>query len=274
MECRLRDTAVHYETIGQGRPILMLHGWSVDHRYMMADFEPIFQLRHGWKRIYPDLPGHGRTRGPNWITSNEEMLQATLDFIDGVIPEQRFAVVGSSYGGYLARGVVYRKSALMDGMLLIGPLVMPGEQSPAAQLTLVKDEQLTSDLKSDFERNLFSVEFTVQTREALDYMRAYLLPAIEMADMKFLRERTKGKFSFHREGHTERLEKPVLILCGRQDSAVGYRDAWALLESFPRATFATLDRSAHVIPIDQKELFGALVNEWLDRLEEASGFPT
>lgn len=273
MEAHLRELTVHYEAISEGRPILMLHGFSVDHRYMMADFEPIFQRRHGWKRIYVDLPGHGKTRGPDWITNNEGMLQATLDFIDTVIPGQRFALVGSSYGGYLARGVVYRKSALIDGMLLMVPLVMPGAQTPAPQATFVTDEKLVSELESDFERMMFSVEFTVQTRKALDYMRTYLIRATEIADMKFLRERATGKFSFHKDGLTERLDTPVLILCGRQDSAAGYRDAWAILENYPRGTFAVLDRAAHVVPIDQEELFRALVNEWLDRVEEASGSP-
>jgi hypothetical protein len=27
---------------GIGRPLLVIHGWSADHRYMMADLEPNF----------------------------------------------------------------------------------------------------------------------------------------------------------------------------------------------------------------------------------------
>ena len=27
---------------GMGRPLLVIHGWSADHRYMMADLEPNF----------------------------------------------------------------------------------------------------------------------------------------------------------------------------------------------------------------------------------------
>jgi pimeloyl-ACP methyl ester carboxylesterase len=36
MECELKDITVHYETRGEGRPIVMLHGWSADHRWMAA----------------------------------------------------------------------------------------------------------------------------------------------------------------------------------------------------------------------------------------------
>jgi pimeloyl-ACP methyl ester carboxylesterase len=39
----------------------MLHGWPVDHRHMVKDFEPLFEHRDGWKRLYPDMPGMGQT---------------------------------------------------------------------------------------------------------------------------------------------------------------------------------------------------------------------
>ena len=32
------------------------------------------------------------------------------------------------------------------------------------------------------------------------------------------------------------------MLLGRQDSSVGYKDAWSILDNYPRGTFAVLDR--------------------------------
>ena len=66
----------------------------------------------------------------------------------------------------------------------------------------------------------------------------------------------------------EPLSAPALIVTGRQDAVVGYRDAWSIIENFPRATFAVLDRAGHTLEVDQQPLFRALVNEWLDRVEE------
>ena len=64
------------------------------------------------------------------------------------------------------------------------------------------------------------------------------------------------------------FDKPTLILSGRQDIAVGYKDSWDLLENFPRATYAVLDRAGHFLSIEQRALMQALVNEWLNRVEE------
>lgn len=61
--------------------------------------------------------------------------------------------------------------------------------------------------------------------------------------------------------------KPTLIITGRQDSNVGYRDAWSLLENFPRASFAVLDRAGHYLE-EKDDVNRALVEEWLLRVEE------
>jgi pimeloyl-ACP methyl ester carboxylesterase len=75
-------------------------------------------------------------------------------------------------------------------------------------------------------------------------------------------------FSFDVDAVAAPFEKPVLILAGRQDGIVGYRDAWGILENYPRATFAVLDRAGHNLQIEQERLFNALVGDWLERVEE------
>ena len=64
MEYTVKDVPIYYEIHGSGTPILMIHGWSVDHRLMKGCMEPIFQsLDTPWQRIYFDLPGMGKTKG-------------------------------------------------------------------------------------------------------------------------------------------------------------------------------------------------------------------
>jgi pimeloyl-ACP methyl ester carboxylesterase len=65
---------------------------------------------------------------------------------------------------------------------------------------------------------------------------------------------------------------PTLILAGRQDAIVGYAGVWRLLEHYPRATFAVLDRAGHGLVHEQVGLVTALMAEWLDRVrEDAAG---
>ena len=74
-------------------------------------------------------------------------------------------------------------------------------------------------------------------------------------------------FSFNVDELPKKFEKPSLILTGRQDGLVGYKDAWNFLDNYPRASFIVLDMSGHALQIEQETLFNALVKEWLGRME-------
>ena len=272
MDCELKDTTVHYEALGEGRPIVMLHGWSVDHRHMVSDMEPLFRQRDGWKRIYLDLPGHGTTPGKDWITNQDRMLDVVLDFIDSLIPGQRFVVAGTSAGAYLARGVVHHRSASIDGLLLTVPLIVAddAERHVPSPVTLVADPALVSELEPD-EAEFFQIA-VVQSRKVVDYIRANFTSGSETGDQAFqakIREHPENyAFSFDVDALPKPFPAPTLIVAGRQDSVAGYRDAWGILENYPRGTFVVLDRSGHFLPFEQEDLFHALVGEWLDRVEE------
>ncbi len=270
MECELGNISVHYEAFGEGRPIIMLHGWPTDHRHMAADFEPLFQDRTGWKRIYPDLPGMGKTPSREWITSQDQMLDIVLEFIDRIIPEQHFVVVGASYGGYLARGVIYRRAQAIDGALLLVPGILADftQRTLPKRTILVEDRALVAELAPN-ERGIFQSAAVVQTRQVLDALRANIFPAVKIADQEFLERIEKQyTFSFDVDALAEPFPAPTLFLMGRQDSLGGYRDAWAILENYPRATYAVLDRAGHALGVEQVTLFRALVDEWLNRVEE------
>ncbi len=57
-------------------------------------------------------------------------------------------------------------------------------------------------------------------------------------------------------------------MLGKQDSMVGYKDAFDIIEKFPRASFTILDKAGHNLQIEQANLFNSLIDEWLDRVVE------
>lgn len=272
MEIRLNNVTIYYEQLGVGKPLLLLHGWPADHRLMVKVFEPLFEQRDGWKRIYPDMPGMGKTPGPDWITNQDQMLDVLLEFIDTVIPIQHFCVAGASYGGYLAQGLICRRPEMIDGALFLVPMmgVNVEDRSLPEHVTLVEDKDLLSELSKE-EAAFFQGKVVVQSREVLETIRREILPAFEIADHEFLEKVAKHYlFSFDTNNLPRPFEKPVLFLLGRQDSMIGYVDAWRVIENYPRASFIVLDRAGHALAGEQTGLFRNLAGEWLDRVEESS----
>lgn len=271
MECRLNNISVYYEEYGQGRPIIMIHGYTIDHRMMVGCMEPILNAIPGYKRIYLDLPGMGKTKGEDWITSSDKMLEVVLEFIEKVIPGQRYLIAGESYGGYLSRGVLYRQEDKIDGILLLCPVIngRDNDRILPEKTILVRDQSLLDSLSKE-EAEGFEEMSVVQNMEILERYKSEILSGVSMADMDFLQMlRGNYYFSFDEYVMKHKFQKPALFVLGRQDSCVGYKDAWNLLENYPRATFAVLDRAGHNLQLEQVELFESLVKEWLFRVEES-----
>ena len=269
MECKLEKITVNYEIYGEGYPVLMIHGWTVDHRIMKGCMEPIFETRPNYKRIYFDLPGMGKTKGEDWIQGTDDYLKIIIEFIEKIIPNEHFIIVGESYGGYLARGLIKKMQNLIDGVLFLVPAIIPyGEQRDLPEpIILIKDKNIVSKLSS-FEKEIFEDVATVINQKLWERGKEEGLSGIKIANIEFL-EKVKENyaFSFDVELLNDKFTKPTLFLLGRQDSAIGYRDAWKIIENYPRATFTVLDTAGHVLQIEQEELFDTLANDWLNRVE-------
>jgi pimeloyl-ACP methyl ester carboxylesterase len=76
VECRINGVAIHCAEHGTGMPLVALHGAGVDHREIEAAVEAIVPGT-GYRRIYPDLPGMGRSRADG-LTCNDDVVKGLL----------------------------------------------------------------------------------------------------------------------------------------------------------------------------------------------------
>ena len=269
MKSKLKSITVHYELFGEGKPLIFLPGWGMSAHISAHLMEPIFSHREGRQRLYIDPPGHGGTRGPDWINNQDMMLEVIIQFIDQELPEQRFVLAGMSSGAYLARGLLYHRANLVDGLLLLVPVIWAEESKRTLPPHIVVFEDPTLE---PAELEMLSV-LNVRSKKLLNKALAIPHPAADEAgDQDFL-ERIRlteenYAFSFDVDALPQPFARPTLIITGRQDSIAGYRDSWQLLEQYPRATYVVLDRSGHYLE-EKEEINKALIHEWLDRVEES-----
>jgi pimeloyl-ACP methyl ester carboxylesterase len=260
-----------YDVIGEGFPVLVIHGFSCDHQYIQNDLEPVFHNREGWQQIYIDLPGHGQTKWSEWITSENHILDLLCEFIDQMIPQQRFVLVGESWGGAFSLGIIHRRAEMVDGLYLSVPYinVERGKEIVPECKIIYEDKEFLSLL--DVDEPAWATDYlVVQNRAFIPRLKNDIYATGKVHDKHAVDSETIF-YTFDFNVKDVSLHKPSLFLTGRQDQVVGYHQAYGLLDNFPRATFAVLDRAGHYMSLEQQNLMHVLVGEWLDRVEEARG---
>ena len=259
MEVRAGQVAVYYVEHGTGRPVLILHGAGVDHREAEACFEPVLEGVAGLRRIYPDLPGMGRTIAPGTLRSADDVLDTLLDFVDEVIGGTAHLLIGHSAGAYYAQAMAARRPAQVAGLALVCPL-LPGLRDVPEHRVVAGSGVIGDDV--------FRSYFVIQTPEMLERYERHVAPAAALVDQTAL-ERIGERWAFTPD-HAPAYAGPTVVVAGRLDSTVGYAAATDLVEHYPHATLAVVDDAGHALPHEQPNLLRALLAEWLTRVERSS----
>jgi pimeloyl-ACP methyl ester carboxylesterase len=269
---RLFETSgikIHYLDIGSGIPVLSIHGSRVDHRVMTGCLERVFKSEKGYRRIYFDMPGMGKSGPPDKIKTADDMLSVILALIDHLIPNEKFLLASQSYGGFLAMGLQRARQAAILGTLFVCPMVLPenkGAQLPPPAV-LKKDASFLAQLNPK-DLPAFTHFSVVQTPATFKRFKNEILDGWRLHDKHFLDEVHVGRFTSSPPDADKVFDLPTLVLLGKQDISVGYKDQAELFLQYPRATVAVLDRAGHNLQVEQGDVTDALIKEWLQRVRE------
>ena len=145
MIATINGTEIFYEVVGQGRPIMLMHGGlGLDHTYFRPWLDPLsneFQLN------YFDFSGHGRSPRPEGF---DGVTHTTwVDEADGLrehLGFERIVLFGHSYGGFLAMEYALRHPERLDGLILscTGPALDHAESAIANARARGTEEQVTT----------------------------------------------------------------------------------------------------------------------------------
>ena len=158
-----------------------------------------------------------------------------------------------------------RKGDQVDGAFLNAPPVpWGGRDNLPEQLVVKEDPDFLAALRPG-EEDLLDL-FVSQSLEALNDFRSIAPTGTDTEFLAHLND--SGAFSFEADLPSQTFAPPALIIAGRQDSWVGYHNAFALVGNFPRASYAALDGAGHAVAMERKSIHRALVGDWLDRVED------
>jgi pimeloyl-ACP methyl ester carboxylesterase len=256
---RANGIDIHYEAMGAGEPLLLLHGLgsrAEDWELQLPAFAPHFRV------IAPDLRGHGRTTKPPGPYTVPLMTADVLGLMDalGVAAAH---LVGLSMGGMIAFQMAVDRPERVLSLVIVnsGPALQPKTAHDrlrvAQRLTLAR---LFGPARTGrfLSRRLFPKPEQEPLRAQLVERWARNDHAAYLASMRALvgwsvRERI-GKIAV-----------PVLVIAGDRDyTPVAAKRGYTA--QIPGARLEVIEDSGHATPIDQTEKFNATVLAFLRAL--------
>ena len=155
----------------------------------------------------------GDTPAPARIRSSNDVLDLVLRFVDAVIGDEAFLVVGHSAGGYLARGIAHRRPQQVAGLALMCPLMSDAELGDHRPAEAAEDlgVELTSEQEEAF-RDYFVVQTPATTRRFL----SAVAPVLGRFDAESL-ERIGANWELDPSPESgPPYDKPTIIVTGRR----------------------------------------------------------
>ena len=246
--------SLHFERLGTGRPLLMVHGLGAN----LRTWEPLLNaLRGSRELILVDLPGHGKSAP----LAGRQTIEAYADALASFAQSQgleRADLVGSSVGGRLVleltrRGMGRHCVALDPGGFWCGWETRWFHWTLAASIRLVR---LLRPLLPGLSRHAFTRTLLLAQLSARPWLLPSLLVEGELQSLAatsvsdaMLLELARGSLqqgSVLTPGH-------VTIGWGRHDRLLLPRQAVRAQAAFPSAQLHWFERSGHFPHWDQPE---------------------
>lgn len=272
MEFIYEKIKINYEIIGSGIPILIIHGLGCDMRLMKGCIEPIFNNdinNKKYKRIYIDLPGMGYSEGNIEYASSDKIVEILNDFVKKIINE-KFILIGESYGGYLSRGLLLNYINEILGLMLLCPVINPIQKERILPKKNIKEKEEKFLKTLSLEEKKKFLDFSViATKKVYNRHKKEIEVGIKLANIKFIRELRKNyKFSLNvDEIIGENFYKPTLFIVGKEDNIVGYVEAEKLSKNYKNCKYELVENAGHNLQIEQEEIFNKLTINWIKEIE-------
>ena len=251
----LRVQGIELEVLrrGKGRPILALHGFDT-----IDPAAPFLDLlaRHG-EVIAPSSPGFGQSPRPKDFDKVYDLVHLYLAALDA-LPGDKVALLGFSFGGWLAAEVAAACSHRLDKLVLVDPLgIKISDRETPDILDIFNKSPEEVRRRSWHDPDTFAPDYNAMSDEGL---------VIHARNREAL-----CLYAWHPYMYNPQLPRwlgcinaPTLLVWGASDGVVApdYGRAYARL--IPGSQFALIEAAGHHPEIERPEAFVERVAAFLE----------
>jgi proline iminopeptidase/2-hydroxymuconate-semialdehyde hydrolase len=259
----------HYHDVGDGPPVLLLHGSGPGVSAWANWRHNIPALAESNRVLAIDMLGFGQSERPD---GQRYGTQTWTDHVIGFLETMRLdqvSVVGNSLGGLVALCLAAREPTRLHRMVLMGsgyfPSARPAQPTPALQA--VRDYRPSLENMRKLLQECFAYDPTIVTEELVrQRYEASAAPGAAATYHAMFRDPERGGANEPlTEDRVRAIQTPTLLLHGREDKVVPAPASWQLLHLIPNAEFYAASACGHWFQIEARHRFDSLVREFVGR---------
>lgn len=233
MQININGYNINYESVGEGRAVLMLHGWgsSLDaYKLLTAAFCDKFRM------ISLDFPGFGGSDMPKEAWEVDQFADITLKFID-MLGLKNPIMIGHSFGGRVIIKLAGSGMVTPEKIILIDSAGIKPKRSIRSKIRLAVFKTgkwfLTLPLLKKY------------TASALDKLRAYFGSSDYNSAPSVMRQTLVRVINEDLRGYMPSIKAPTLLIWGENDTATPLGDAKIMEQLIPDSGLCVIKGTGH-----------------------------
>jgi len=263
---------LNVEVTGEGPILLLLHGFTRDHRA----WEPVLPCLEGHRVLRVDLVGHGKSDSP--VAASRYTMAHAVEDLQALLHHlsvDRFGLIGYSLGGRVALHFALAAWEQMWGIVIES--ASPGIEDPAARQTRIEsDEALAQSIATDgleafADRWQAQALFASQSQlpaSALEEQRSHRLENSTVGLGNSLRGMGAGAQDYLLP-RLHSIHAPTLFLAGALDERYAAA-APVMAATVPNAEYAIIENAGHTTHLEQPDAWASHVVPFLAKHSEAA----
>ncbi len=260
---------VNYAEIGEGDPILFIHGIAGCWRNWLENL-PYFGRTH--RAIALDLPGFGDSPMPSWPITMGDYGRLIHDFCERLGIEKVAALVGNSMGGFIATEAVIEEPDRFDRLVLIsaagvsfaewqGRSFDAGARIFKAAIPMMSGERRSYWTRPRGRKLAFGRLFRNPNKLRPELLAEQVRPGLQAPGFS---DALTAIWGYDTRERLPEIEIPTMVVWGLNDQIVPVEGAIAYHRLIPRSRLEIFERTGHLPMLERPRRFNPLLEGFIE----------
>lgn len=250
---------LHYTEAGEGVPLVLIHGFPLDHALWQPQLEGLSRVA---RMVAPDLRGFGKSPQASGVVSMEDHAGDVVELLDRLNIGEA-VVCGLSMGGYVALAIAELFPRVVKGLILCNTRSV-ADDGPARRMREITALRALEGGTAEMVPGMVTKLLGPHSAKAVSR-------SINLVSDMLLRQPATGWAASSR-GMAERPDRtpllsnlriPALVITGRDDALIPPAESETMTAHLPKGRLVVIPRVGHLTNLEAPEAFNRVVKEFL-----------